>query len=71
MDVHYGPSMKSQGKTPWKEPVFTGSAGAFHLERPLKFQFIAFEWSFQVKYPHIVAVKTLQDHSMRYFTLTS
>ena len=42
------------GKDPLERPrgVFTGSAGAFHLERPLKFQFTAFEGSFQVKCPH-------------------
>ena len=44
-DVHYGPTMMSQGKT-------TASVGAFHLERPLNFQITAFEGSFQVKCPH-------------------
>ena len=39
--VHYGPSMMSQGKNPWKEPkeVLEGSEGSFQvkdaLERPL------------------------------------
>ena len=33
----YAPSMMSQGKTPWKDPVlgvFPASVGAIHLERP-------------------------------------
>ena len=33
----YAPSMMSQGKTPWKDPVlgvFPASVGAINLERP-------------------------------------
>ena len=38
LHVHYGPTVKLQGKTPWRVPdrwVFTTSLGAFH---PLKFK---------------------------------
>ena len=42
------------GKDSLERPrgVFTASVGAFHMERPLKFQFTAFKRSFQVKCPH-------------------
>jgi hypothetical protein len=42
--------MMSQGKNPWKDPlgVFPASVGAIHLERPLKFQFTAFESFYKV-----------------------
>ena len=38
------------GKDSLERPrgVFTASVGAFHLERPLKFQFTAFEGAFHV-----------------------
>ena len=40
--------MMSQRKTPRD---FTASVRVFHLEGPLKFQFAAFEGSFQLKFP--------------------
>ena len=42
------------GRDPLERPsgVFPATLGLLHLERPLKFQFTAFEGSFQVKCPH-------------------
>ena len=48
-NIQYGPSMMSQDKEPHP------SVGVYHLKKTLKFQFTAFEGSFQVKYPHRVS----------------
>ena len=43
-DIHQGTVNHVTGKNPLERPIggFPASAGAFHLERPLKFEFNAY-----------------------------
>ena len=56
-------------KDPLERPrgIFTASVGAFHLERPLKFQFTAFEGSFKVKLQAVKNPRGLSVKNIRVF----